>query len=218
MTIDDRYQEVLASIRSRFEALTSDAADPPRLFTTDVTQLYQLYLDALPSELRQICTCSACRKFTERHGGLVRVETSGKATPLLWDPDKAPPLYKGAISALAEAVAKAPITGVFLSSERVWGSPRTGEWEHFAVTPPEGLVHTPSLVKSLSQVMAEKGRTTRRSCAVSKPSRASWSRKRKRSCRASRSIARRPVWASRSGSSPSTKSGRAPGTRGRGTT
>ena len=156
MTIDDRYEEVLASIRSRFEALTSDAASPPRLFTTDVPQLYPLYLDALPPELRQICTCSACRKFTERHGGLVRVETTGKATPLFWDPDKAPPLYKGAITALAEAVAKAPITGVFLSSERVWGTPRTGEWEHFAVTPPEGLVHTPSLVKSLSQAMAEK--------------------------------------------------------------
>lgn len=153
---DDRYEELLASLRECFRSLTEEAANPPSLFTTTVPSLFQLFLDALPPELRQANTCAACRKFMERYGGLVRVEASGKSIPLMWDPETAPAPYKGAVRALAEAVSRAPIDGVFLSSEETWGAPRTGVWEHLAVVPPQGLVHKRSAIKTAGQAMAEK--------------------------------------------------------------
>ncbi|MDI1448998.1 hypothetical protein [Polyangium sp. 6x1] len=153
LPLDDHYDELLASIRARFGKLTKGK---PSLFTTHVPALYQVFLDAVPNELRPVNTCSTCRRFVNRYGGLVVVDSDGKARPALWDPETAPEPYTSAIRALAKAVAEAPIDGVFLSDEKVWGAPRTGDWEHIAVTPSKDLLHAPSVLKTNPQLMAEK--------------------------------------------------------------
>ncbi|MDI1475067.1 hypothetical protein [Polyangium sp. y55x31] len=151
--IDDHYDELLASVRARFGKVTKDK---PSLFTTRTSALYQVFLDAVPIELRQVNNCSVCRHFVNRYGGLVIVGSDGKARPALWDPETAPEPYKSAIRALAKVVAEAPIDGVFLSDEKVWGTPRTGDWEHIAVTPSKDLLHKPTVIKTNPQIMAEK--------------------------------------------------------------
>jgi len=150
------YKELLASIRKRFETLTVSAQGPTPLFTTDAQNLYARFLDALPAEMRQTHTCASCRRFVDRYGSLARVEDSGKLTPVLWDPESAPEPFKNAIRALAAAVVEDKISEVFLSDDKVWGTPKTGEWEHIAVVPHASLVHKPSPIKSTWQVVAEK--------------------------------------------------------------
>jgi hypothetical protein len=154
--INDPYDELLASVRARFKDLSQGPAGKPSLFTTKTPALFQVFLDAVPAELRQSKTCSACRKFVERYGGVVLVDPAGNSVPVLWDPESTPEPYTAAIRALASAVSRAPIDGVFLSDKNVWGTPQTGTWEHLAVTPAEGIVYKPSAVKTTAQVIAGK--------------------------------------------------------------
>ncbi len=123
-----------ASVQARFHSATA-GPDPVHLFTTDGSALHSRFLAALPETRRQRLTCSACRRFMERYGGLVRVAADGATVPVLWAAEGTPEPYVAAIGALASAVSRAPIVGVFMATEQVWGQPATGEWQHFAVVP-----------------------------------------------------------------------------------
>src|SRR5450631_59653 len=84
---DDRYDDLLASVRARFQAVTAGpdaAAGKVHLFTTEVAELFPLFLSSLPPALHQRYTCSACRHFVERFGGVVRVGADGEAIPVMW--------------------------------------------------------------------------------------------------------------------------------------
>ena len=153
---DDNYDEVLEAVKKRFRTATKRDKGSPALFVTEVPELYQIFLEALPDALRPVNTCSACRRFVNRYGGIVRVDADGKAVPVLWDKEGGPEPYAAAIRALAATVARAPIRRVFISDEKVWGQPQTGEWTHFSVTPGEALLHKPSLVQTAGQAAAEK--------------------------------------------------------------
>lgn len=152
---DDTYPALLASVRARFTKLTEGAAGKPILFTTSAAGLYPLFLDALPEALRKPHECSACRKFVEHYGALVTIDPKGEVASALWSQETTPEPFVKAIRALASAVTRAPVTSVFLSHEKVWGTPVKGAWEHFAVTPADVLTHKPSPLKTTSQVVAE---------------------------------------------------------------
>ncbi|HEY0135834.1 MAG TPA: hypothetical protein VGB85_17235, partial [Nannocystis sp.] len=124
--------------------------------TTDASDLFDTFLDALPPELRPIYVCSACRTFMRRFGGVVRVTPTGETVSVMWDPEAVAEPYVAAVRALASAVARAPIVDVFLATEPVWGQPVTGEWHHFAVTPPAALIFKPSAIQTTGQRVAEK--------------------------------------------------------------
>lgn len=127
----DGYLDFLESIRQRF--INETAVNPP-LFTTSASGLFDAFLDALPAEARQHYTCSACRRFVERYGGLVTISPDGAAVSVMWG-DDAPAFFQPSIAAIRRLIRKASVTGVFLSEEAVWGEPITGEWRHMAVTP-----------------------------------------------------------------------------------
>lgn len=154
----DMYESLLGSVRARFKAITVKNEGKSSLFSTTTPDLYDAYLQGLAPAHRQMSTCATCRKFVSRYGSLVIVAPDGKTVPVLWDPAPLPPRYAGAIRALAEAVSAAPIEGVFLSEEKTWGVPQTGAWTHLAVTPAEALVFKPSVLKTTSQIVAEKSR------------------------------------------------------------
>lgn len=105
------------------------------LFTTDAEGLYDRFLAALPEARQQQYRCSACRGFVDRYGGLVVIDTEGRAVPALWgeheDGAFVDELAKG-IRALADVVAKARVDGVFLSGHEILGKPEAGGWRHFA--------------------------------------------------------------------------------------
>lgn len=134
---DHDYSALLVSVRASFD---SGATSADRLFQTDANGLNEIYLDALPGE-RQVHNCHACRLFLSRYGGLVSVGDTGDTASAMWTPEGVPDFYRPAFAALQDRVQKAKITSVFLTKERVWGIPLTGEWSHMAVVPPASLVY-----------------------------------------------------------------------------
>lgn len=150
---DDRqYPDFLAHIRRRFETV---AASATHLFETDADNLWPAFIAALPEADRQHHTCHACRHFVERFGGLVTIDEFGRTASAMWGAD-APGIFGPAISDLARRVARAKVTGVHLSSDRVWGQPVTGAWHHMAVTPPAALVFRKSVLVTAGQAAAAK--------------------------------------------------------------
>jgi hypothetical protein len=145
------YDDFRAQVQARFE--TNLAGFGNVLFTTDATGLFETYLSLLPD--RQHHTCHACRRFLEAYGGLVTISPSGSILPSLWDCGDAPAYYAGAAAALFNRVANAKVIGVFHSSAPIWGTPVTGPWTHFAVTPPSVLIFRDPL-RSAAQAMAAK--------------------------------------------------------------
>lgn len=126
--MDNPFDVLVARINDRFSALTGP------IFETNATELFDAYLDACddPAE-RQKRTCSCCRKFIERFGGLATVGDDGQLVPALWGIEDAPEAYREALGALQRKVRRASITKPFLSSEEVFGKPEKGGWHHFAV-------------------------------------------------------------------------------------
>jgi hypothetical protein len=163
--LDDHYDEFLAAVRTRFAACTTvekkkqkkkkPQAKSSALFTTATPELSNLWLAALPEALRRENACSTCKAFLRNFGGLVTIDDKGRTTSVLWNPDVVPEPYRVGVRALAEAVSGAPITGVFVSADRVWGTPDKGGFWHLAITPPDALVHT-NAYRNPSQLAAEK--------------------------------------------------------------
>lgn len=144
------YSVFLGDLQTRFEERT--ARQP--LFTTDATGLWETYLSALPEDQRQIYTCFACRRFIERFGHLVTIDEAGHARSAFWDEHPAATFNVAAVRQLREQVERARVSGVFLSSQPVWGAPVTGVWMHLAVRVPDSHVFRPGVLDA-SQRMAE---------------------------------------------------------------
>ncbi|MCB0059412.1 MAG: hypothetical protein KDE45_20385 [Caldilineaceae bacterium] len=151
---DHDYDSFIQRMNARF--LTNCARGEKPLFTTDAAGLWQIYLDSFtdPGE-RQYHNCSTCRHFIERYGALAAIDENGMLASAIWNEDDAPELYKPAIAAMAKAVRRAKVTGVFLSSYSMWGVPETGAWRHFAVQPTPKMVFSRT-TQTAGQAMAEK--------------------------------------------------------------
>ena len=136
------------------EALTLRGSDQP-LFTTDATGLWEAYLESFPPSRRQHHNCNACRRFVERFGGLVTIDSQGKTEPFVWDVFQIPGEYREAFNTLFSIVKQACVTGVFLSPVPVLGEPLTGVWRHMAARIPDSRVYR-SRALTAGQAMAEK--------------------------------------------------------------
>lgn len=126
------------------------------VFTTDA-DIWSIYLAQLPVDLRQYHNCHACQKFIETYGGLVTISASGQQTPVFWWPGDslAEPFYASVFAAMYAAVKQAKVTGVFVSTEKRWGTPVTGIWRHFGMPAPQHLIWR-GLAQTASQHAAEK--------------------------------------------------------------
>lgn len=150
---DQDYIGYLSRVQARF--LTRIANGEP-LFTTDAAGLWEAHLDSFPNEHRQFHTCNACKRFIENFGGLVVIASDGTTTPAIWHEEDAGPEELEAARALAKLVRRAKVTGPFLSEERVWGQPVTGEWRHLSVEQPAARLYPKRAALNASQAMAEK--------------------------------------------------------------
>lgn len=136
---DALYHAFLQRLQAQFMERIEDGKAP--LFTTDASDLWAVYLDNIPAELRQHYNCHACQRFIERFGGLVTISPDGKTASAIWNADGEPSEYAKVLPALRHAVERAKVTGVFLSHDATWGDPITGEWHHLAVKPPSTILH-----------------------------------------------------------------------------
>lgn len=132
------------------------------LFTTSVTGLYDFFLAKLPASLRQHYECRACRRFVDKFGGLVTINESGYIASPFWSDWDLPGVFGDVVADLAFAAARQRVTGVFLSSDPLWGldtnaSPKspTGAWHHLHVAPTREMLFY-GVTKSAEQAMAEK--------------------------------------------------------------
>jgi hypothetical protein len=99
------YSDLLRqSIREQFGLVTGNKQHKVNLFTTATTNLFQIFLQALPPNYRQHHTCNTCRQFFDRYGGLVTIDPEGKTTPVMWNAQLAPAVYAPAIGKLASVV------------------------------------------------------------------------------------------------------------------
>jgi hypothetical protein len=154
VVLDDstrNYDGLVSDLQTRFLATLGSG----RLFTTDASDLYETYLSSLPLEWRKYHTCHCCHRFIESYGHLVTIDDKGISRPAVWHEDAASDFYRPAVAALARLVRKAKVNGVFLSKLTTYGTPVTGLWTHFALTPPTESIHRSALL-SAGQAMAEK--------------------------------------------------------------
>jgi hypothetical protein len=142
------------SIREQFKTVTGERK--VNLFTTATTNLFSMFLEALPPDFRQNHTCASCRQFVERYGGIVTIDAHGKTIPVMWNPELVPEVYAPAIGKLSSMVAGAAIDNVFLSDLQTWGTPVTGIWEHFSIVPGKDLVFESTPIYSIDQIIAQK--------------------------------------------------------------
>ena len=149
---NDRYEDFLAAIQQHFSGQTTGVT---RLFTTDATDLFTTFLSCLPDSARQHNNCHACRRFFERYAGLVTITPAGEKVPVICGDFKVPPTFYESLRALRKQVRRANVTGVFLSSDPVWGTPECGGWVHTHVVPDKHLLFK-SLTQSAAQAMAQK--------------------------------------------------------------
>lgn len=153
---DGDYDAFLRRLNQRF---TNNVGEGKPLFTTDVDTdaLWASYLDAFGNAIdRQHHNCHCCRHFIQRFGGLVFIDPeTGLTTPAIWNVDDADDFYKPAIKAMSKLVLRAKVNGIFLSSDKVWGTPETGVWHHLSVKPPVSMVYKDRLLTA-GQKMAER--------------------------------------------------------------
>lgn len=123
--------EYLAFTRRISDRLHLNLQDSTGLFTTDAGDLWPVYLGTwLDADRRQYHNCRACQHFVKHYGSLATINKLGHVVPALWDESDAPPEYAPAARAMARAVRRANVTGVFYSGDNVWGKPEAGGWHH----------------------------------------------------------------------------------------
>ena len=176
---DDDYATFEKLIQTRV-AFSGDGA----LFETAATpeELWNAYLDGFPSgrhvepterldfsgpsDKRQYYNCHSCKKFIQTYGGLVKIDGDGTSHSLLWnigasiEEVRPPAFFANSVRELAHLVARSRVTGVFLSSEVIFGTPVTktpkdgrGPWTHLSGLNPKIF---DGRLKTASQAMAEK--------------------------------------------------------------
>lgn len=152
--VDDRdYEAFLERLNTRFMERTNNGTLP--LFKTDASDLFTVYLNMfLDADVRQYHNCHSCRRFLELYGSLAVIDDEGRVRSAMWDEADAPAVLAGAIGKLDQLVRRARVETVFLSSDKIWGSPITGQWKHMAITTTPIRYKHP--IKTAEQAMAEK--------------------------------------------------------------
>jgi len=149
---NNSFDGFVQNMHRRFNSLM--AQNGPNLFETHL-DIWQIYLDNLPTSVRQYHNCNCCRNFIRRYGHLVMIDDKGKQVSAFWNPLDAPKHYKIVAQALKDAVEHAQITYQFYTDEKQWGNHITGVWHHFAFRPNMILVSNNKL-KTPNQLAAEK--------------------------------------------------------------
>ena len=134
---DASYEAFLSSVGARLNVLSPDA----KLFVVDVgsVSLMDTFLAALPVSARPTYVCRSCQKFMDTYGSVVTIRGEGVTEPLFWDEGVAPAYFREAVRAVRDRVVKGQVSGVFLTSEGVWGTPtnhdkkRGKDWHHLSV-------------------------------------------------------------------------------------
>ena len=148
----DTYPLFEKAVKERFNKFVSEGR---RLFKTNAEGLFDVYLQFLPQADRESCNCNSCRSFFNRYGDLVSINSEGEKESVLWSIENMPPKYIKPVEMMKYIVESSVVKTVFLSEERVLGTPVTGQWTHLSVSIPSTMVYR-SRLSTAGQAMAEK--------------------------------------------------------------
>lgn len=125
-----------------------------QLFQTNASpeSLWDAYLSGFPENRRQHYNCNSCRRFIQKYGGLVTINEQGQIDTPIWG-GTVPEFFHEVNEALRSVVLKAKVNGVFLSSDKIWGTPQVGGWNHLSGISAQIYKNQ---VKTADQAMAEK--------------------------------------------------------------
>lgn len=150
----DNYLGFEKAIKEHFDKVTSEYNHLYRV-RVDTESLWRIYVDSLPEEGRFVYDCRCCKHFFERYGNLVVITDDGYIESALWNTE-VPEFFSLAVNRLNQYIKSTyTIDDVFVSDERILGTPRTGEWTHLHVVLPQTMVNN-SRVKNAYQITAEK--------------------------------------------------------------
>ena len=144
----EEYESLLDGIRRSFD---EESRKQEPLFETNVSDLYDIFLDNLPIDARQYYNCRTCRNFVNGYGGLVRITDEGELEPVMWK--YAPSFFEPAVEAVRNTVRNSRILRMFVTSERRLGTPETGYWTHISVDVPKFRVHNNRLLTPYQKSM-----------------------------------------------------------------
>jgi hypothetical protein len=132
------YRAMLSQLTANFTKNTKTATV---LFSvaSDKSYLWNLYLKQFPLEHRQHYTCNECKKFFERYADLVTIDAKGNAKSVMFSDSPAGD-FGYIFDSLRAVIEGSTVEKIFVTSEKKWGLAVTGQWEHFAVTPPKKFV------------------------------------------------------------------------------
>lgn len=133
------YRAMLSQLTANFAKNTKSATV---LFSVagDKTVMWNTYLNQFPAEHRQHYTCNECRKFFERYADLVTIDAKGNAKSVMFS-DSPSGDFGYIFDNLRTLIEGSTVEKLFVTDEKKWGLAVTGQWEHFAVTPPKKFVH-----------------------------------------------------------------------------
>jgi hypothetical protein len=151
---NDGYTTFHAFIQARVDDLLKQHG---KVFRTDAKDLFDVYLNALPSYAQDYCKCNTCKRFFDEYAGLVVIDDKGKTIPFLWAKlvGALPPTYSLAAFELHRKVAAANVIGVKLFDKVANGVKWTGAWSHYSFDVPTQYL-TRSALKSTHELEAEK--------------------------------------------------------------
>jgi hypothetical protein len=151
---EEDFLDLRNAMQMNFE---HNLAQYKNIFTTDATGMWESYLRPfrVGNGERQYYNCNACKSFIEKYGNLAFIDENGQVKSAIWDQASTPSEYTKSFRKLNKIVSMSKVTGVFYSSEKSWGMPKTGKWTHFALKNPKTNIHS-NPVQSAEQKMAEK--------------------------------------------------------------
>lgn len=147
--LEDGYKEFESSVATAMAKFTTK-----RLFTTDANSVLGLsfykheFIAKIPIARRRHYDCHQCRWFVNKFGTLVHIREAGNIQTL-WDLVSPPKFFQKSVDAMNARLRKASVTGAFVSSQLVLGTPVTGEWTHLAgrnTNPRTSLAKTPEQI------------------------------------------------------------------------
>ncbi|ETI24221.1 hypothetical protein G647_03590 [Cladophialophora carrionii CBS 160.54] len=137
------YAFYVVTAESALARLNQDASP---IFLVDVSQdtLWSTWLDNLDPSLRHEYSCTTCRRFIKRYGGLAQVDSQGAVQPLLWDPTErpGPDHFRASIKAIYDKVSSATVSEEFkvIPRTKSIGTRTSGGYNHFYVDFPEARI------------------------------------------------------------------------------
>lgn len=106
---DNLVDAMNKNIKELIEFVKTDYYTPlvgkilPRGGTAKNNNLWRLFIDNIPENIRQYYNCNTCKKFIEEWGDLVIIDTNNYIYSLLWNEGNIPIIFRESVMAMREA-------------------------------------------------------------------------------------------------------------------